>query len=178
MRNSEIVEALIFSAEGALSIKDILNILPDASKQEIEDIVTELNRTYDRSGRSFMIEKVSNGYMFATKKEYSPYLRGLHKTKRLSNAAIEVLAVIAYKGPCSKQTVDNIRGVDSSSALRTLVDNHLVDIKAGRPLKYITTKRFLEVFGLNSISDLPDIAQFQEIFGEDQNIEQEEDLFL
>lgn len=166
MSPREIIEALIFSSEDALSIKEILKVLPDITGQAIEDIVSELNRIYDLSGRSFMIEKVSNGYMFVTKKGYAPHLRRLHKAKRLSSAAMEVLAVIAYKGPCAKQTIDKVRGVDSSSALRTLLNNDLVNIKAGRPLQYITTKRFLEVFGLDSLSDLPDVAQIREFFGE------------
>ena len=85
---------------------------------------------------------------------------------RLSPAALEVLALIAYKGPCTKQTIDGIRGVDSASSLKNLLRHQLIDIKSGKPMRYCTTPRFLEMFGLDSLADLPDISQFEEIFGE------------
>jgi segregation and condensation protein B len=85
---------------------------------------------------------------------------------RLTNAAIEVLAAIAYKGPCSKQTIDGIRGVDSTSSLKQLLKHQLIDVKSGKPMMYYTTEKFLEVFGLTSLSDLPDIGQFEEVFGQ------------
>lgn len=165
MNSREIIEALIFSASGSLGEKDILNALPDITSEMLEMMVGELNTIYEDSGRSFRIEQAGNGYMFVTRQEYSPYIRTLHAPVRLSNAAMEVLAVIAYKGPCSKQTIENIRGVDSSSSLKSLVKHELVDIKTGKPMMYYTTTRFLEVFGLNSLSELPDVSQYEEVFG-------------
>jgi segregation and condensation protein B len=169
MNPRDIIEALLFSAEEALSVKDILKIVSDINNQQVEELITELNKTYEESGRSFGIDKVADGYMFVTKQMYSPYIRKLHKAKRLSTEALEVLAIVAYRGPCTKQTVDKIRGVDSSSSLKTLINNQLIEIKAGRPLKYATTDKFLEVFGLNSLADLPDTSQFQEAFGDETN---------
>ena len=81
--------------------------------------------------------------------------------------SLEVLAVIAYKGPCSKQTIDSIRGVDSASSLKSLLKHQLIDVRNGKPLMYCTTSRFLEVFGLDSLADLPDLRQFEEIFREE-----------
>lgn len=168
MNSREIVEALIFSTSGSLCVKDILNVLSDITPEKLNLIVEELNTIYEESGRSFRIEQACDGYMFVSRQEYSPYIKTLHAPARLSNAAMEVLAVIAYKGPCSKQTIESIRGVDSSSSLKSLLKHQLIDIKTGKPMMYYTTTRFLEVFGLNSLSDLPDIAQYEEVFSEEQ----------
>ena len=111
---------------------------------------------------------VADGYLFVTRREFTPYLRALTPQTRLSQAALEVLAVIAYKSPCTKQTVEAIRGVDSSSALKSLLKSELIDIKPGKPMQYHTTARFLEVFGLRSLSELPDIRQLEEVFGDGQ----------
>ncbi|RLB00510.1 MAG: SMC-Scp complex subunit ScpB [Deltaproteobacteria bacterium] len=161
----EIIEALIFSSDGALEIKDILKVLPGISENEVESMVNELNKIYDETGRSFMITRASNGYMFVSRDGYTQYIKALMPPFRLSRASLEVLAVIAYKGPCTKQDIDLIRGVDSSSSLKTLVHHELVNVIAGRPLRYVTSKKFLEVFGLNSLSELPDLDQFEELFG-------------
>jgi segregation and condensation protein B len=100
-----------------------------------------------------------------TQPEYAPTIRQLVSPVRLTGAALEVLAVVAYKGPCSKQTIDGIRGVDSTSSLKQLIKHQLIDIKPGKPMLYYTSDKFLEVFGLTSLSELPDIAQFEEVFG-------------
>lgn len=166
MGKREIIEALIFSSTGSLPVKDILKVLPELSSDEIGQLVDELNGMYENSARSFRIERASAGYIFVTLPEYAPYLRHLLNPVRLTNAAIEVLAAIAYKGPCSKQTIDGIRGVDSTSSLKQLLKHQLIDVKSGKPMMYYTTEKFLEVFGLTSLSDLPDIGQFEEVFGQ------------
>ena len=165
MDKREIIEALIFSSAGTLPSKEILKVVPDTSETELADVVSELNRIYKDSGRTFRIERAASGYLFVTLDRYAPYLRSLHNPSRLSPAALEVLAVIAYRSPCTKQTVDTIRGVDSSSSLKSLLKHQLIDIKPGKPMRYVTTERFLEVFGLTSLTDLPDLGQFEEIFG-------------
>lgn len=165
MEKREILEALIFSSDGARPLKDIRNVLADISPEEIERLVADLNRIYEQSGRTFRIVPVAHGYLFVTQLEYTSYLRALSPPIRLSQAALEVMAVIAYKGPCTKQAIDAIRGVDSSSALKNLFKSELIDIKPGKPMRYCTTERFLEVFGLRSLAELPDIRQFEEIFG-------------
>jgi segregation and condensation protein B len=167
MNKRDIVEALIFSGSGSLQVRDILKALPDMNEDELAACVAELNRIYEETGRSFRIERASAGYMFVTREEYTPYLRALHTPAKLSMASLEALAVIAYKGPCSKGTIDSIRGVDSTSSLKSLLKHQLIDIKNGKPMLYYTTPRFLEVFGLDSLSDLPDLKQFEEVFREE-----------
>lgn len=165
MANREIVEALIFSSSGAVAVKDILRVLPGSSPEDVERFVAELNDIYETSHRSFRISRAGAGYLFATMPEYASSIRQLVSPVKLTGAALEVLAVVAYKGPCSKQTIDGIRGVDSTSSLKQLVRHQLIDIKPGKPLLYSTSAKFLEVFGLTSLSELPDIAQFEEVFG-------------
>ncbi len=167
MKNREIIEALIFATAGALPVDEIVRILPDLTGAEIETLVQELNAEYARSGRSFRIDAAGGGYMFVTLEGYSHFLKGLREPVRLSNAAMEVLAVIAYKGPCTKQMVDSIRGVDSSSSLKSLLKAELIDVKAGKPLRYRTTPLFLEVFGLDALTELPDMQQFEEIYADE-----------
>lgn len=167
MHAREIVEALIFSASGSLPVKDILKAVPSASPEDLDSYVSQLNLTYEETGRSFRIERVSSGYQYVTREEFAPYLKVLHTPVRLSMASLEVLAVIAYKGPCPKQAIDSIRGVDSTSSLKSLLKHQLIDIKNGKPLMYYTTPRFLEIFGLDSLSDLPDLKQFEEVFREE-----------
>ncbi|HOM28188.1 MAG TPA: SMC-Scp complex subunit ScpB [Deltaproteobacteria bacterium] len=167
MTNREIVEALVFSCSGVCHVDDIERILPGLGADEIEKIVDDLNRVYESTGRSFRIQRAASGYLFATKPEYAPFVRQLVSPVRLSNAALEVLAVIAYKGPCTRQTIDRIRGVDSSSSLKQLIRHQLVDVRGTKPMTYSTSKKFLEVFGLASLSDLPDITQFEEVFGDE-----------
>jgi segregation and condensation protein B len=165
MGKREIIEALIFSAGSPLPVKDIVKVLPGTTPEEIEQCVAELNGIYESTNRSMRIHFVASGYLFETLQEYAPHLRQLVTPVRLTGASLEVLAVIAYKGPCSKQTIDGIRGVDSTSSLKQLIRHQLVDIKPGKPMMYYTTDKFLEVFGLTALSELPDIAQFEEVFG-------------
>jgi len=165
---------LIFCTSGSLAVKDIMDVLPGVSEDRLDLMVSDLNTVYKESGRSFRIDKASNGYMFVTREEYAPYIKSLLPRTRLSPASMEVLALVAYKGPCTKHSIENIRGVDSTSSLKHLLRLKLIDIKPGKPMNYITTKRFLEMFGLDSLSDLPDISQFEEIFAEDDLAAQED----
>jgi segregation and condensation protein B len=162
--NREIVEALIFSCSHACPAADIERIIPGLSGEEVDRLVEELNRIYESAGRSFRIQRAASGYQFVTLGGYAPYVRQLVTPVRLSGAALEVLAVIAYKGPCTKQTVDRIRAVDSSSSLKQLVRHQLVDVRGTKPMTYSVSEKFLEVFGMTSLAELPDIAQFEEVF--------------
>ncbi len=110
MGNREIIEALIFSSGRALSIKEIQKILPGLSIQEIERYIVDLNGIYEASNRSFRINLVATGYMFVTLPEHASFIRQLVTPVKLTGASLEVLAVIAYKGPCSKQTIDGYKG--------------------------------------------------------------------
>ncbi|OPZ60156.1 MAG: Segregation and condensation protein B [Deltaproteobacteria bacterium ADurb.Bin510] len=168
MNRREIIEALLFASSASLSLKDIQSVVA-VEAAELEACVAELNDIYAASGRSFRIRASAQGYLFVTQEAYAPYVKGLVNPSRLSGAALEVLAVVAYKGPCTKQTIDAIRGVDSASSLKSLLKSGLIDIKAGKPLRYFTTSHFLEVFGLNGLDELPDLNQFAEVFAEEAN---------
>jgi len=161
-----IVEAIIFSSDSALGLKDIQKAMPDMTTDKLDEIVSELNSIYEETGRSFRILKAANGYMFVSLEGFSPYIKAMLSPRRLSQAAFEVLAVIAYKGPCTKMIIDGVRGVDSTSTLKNLLKAELIDVRPGKPMKYVTTNHFLEVFGLNSLKDLPDMSQFEEVFAE------------
>jgi segregation and condensation protein B len=162
----EIIEAIIFSSDSALVLDDVRKALPEMTGEMLEKLVSELNNIYGETGRCFRIIRAANGYMFVTLEGFSPYLKALLSPRRLSQAAFEVLAVIAYKGPCTKLVIDGVRGVDSQSTLKTLLKTELIDVRPGKPMKYVTTGHFLEVFGLNSLKDLPDMSQFEEVFAE------------
>jgi segregation and condensation protein B len=162
----EIIEAIIFSSDSALGLKDIQKALPEITASILDEMVSELNGIYENTGRCFRIIRAADGYMFVTLEVFSPYLKALLSPRRLSLAAFEVLAVIAYKGPCTKLVIDGVRGVDSQSTLKNLLKAELIDVRPGKPMKYVTTDHFLEVFGLNSLSDLPDMSQFEEVFAE------------
>ncbi len=168
MTSREVVEALVFASSGVCAVKDIMRILPGMTEDGVRRCVEELNTIYESSGRSFRIIKAASGYLFVTLNDYAPYVRQLVRAARLSNAALEVLAVIAYRGPCTKQAIDRIRGVDSSSSLKQLIRHQLVDVRPTRPMTYATSGKFLEVFGITSLADLPDLAQFEEIFGHEE----------
>lgn len=168
MNPREVIEALVFSSSGTCPVKEIVRIVPGMTEEEIQRCVDELNGIYESTGRSFRISRSSSGYLFVTREPFAPYVRQLVSPLRLSNASLEVLAVIAYKGPCSKQTIDRVRGVDSSSSLKQLLRYQLVDVKPTRPMTYSVSEKFFETFGITSLADLPDIAQFEEIFGAEE----------
>lgn len=138
-----------------------------ASREEadraIADAIDRLNSEYESTGRTFAIEHVAGGYRLMTRGEYSQVVSAFHRSRapaKLSRAALETLAIIAYKQPITKAGVEAIRGVSCGEVLKTLMDRGLVTIRGraeelGRPMLYGTTKRFLDVFGLASLKDLP-----------------------
>ena len=129
----------------------------------IRKAIKALNAEYAESGRSFRVEQVAGGYQLLTLPEYGEYLRNLHQREadsKLTKAALETLAIIAYKQPTLRAEIESIRGVQCGETIRSLMEKHLVKIagraeEPGRPILYGTTKRFLELFGLNSLNELP-----------------------
>jgi len=169
-----IVEALLFSSDKPLSVKEIKDCVPDAEKSDIKNSLKILQHDYDSLERSFSLKEVAGGYQFRSRPEYGSYiLRMYQKTpNRLSKAAIETLAIIAYKQPVIRQEVERLRGVDVGGILRTLMEKGLIKIMGrkelpGRPLIYGTTKRFLEVFDLKDLSSLPKLKEIKD-FAADQ----------
>ena len=131
----------------------------------VEAAVDQLNQDYEKTGRTFRIEKLAGGYQVMTLPKYADVLASLHKTRqdsRLSPAQLETLAIVAYKQPILRAEVEAIRGSASGEVLRALMERHLVKIvgraeEIGRPMLYGTTKQFLEVFGLATLKDLPQV---------------------
>ncbi|MCL6099753.1 MAG: SMC-Scp complex subunit ScpB, partial [Bacteroidetes bacterium] len=173
-----VIEALIFASDDPIASKEIIDSIKeiDGSDTEITDddidlTVNELNANYEQNGNAFMILKIAHGYVHATKPEHAKYVGYLSSEKskrRLSPAALETLAIIAYKQPLTKPELETIRGVNSDYTLNTLLEKNLITIQGraetvGRPLLYVTTDEFLKYFGLNTITDLPKPREIEEI---------------
>jgi len=188
-----IIEALIFSSDEPLSESEIIRTIKgidgedaEINSQIVSDIINELNNEYSNSGRSIRIVNVAGGFLFATKEEYSKYIGFLSSEKskrRLSQAALETLAIIAYKQPITKPEIESIRGVNSDYVIASLLDKNLITISGraetiGRPLLYSTTKEFLIYFGLNDIKDLPKPREIEEIMQDEDFIEQKNRIMM
>jgi segregation and condensation protein B len=188
-----VVEALIFAADDPLPPADIITAIKgidgndiEISNDEIEKTVDELNVKYEQNGNAFTILKIAEGYTFATKPDHAKYVGYLstEKTKRrLSQAALETLAIIAYKQPLTKPELETIRGVNSDYTLNTLLEKNLITIQGradtvGRPLLYITTDEFLKYFGLRNINDLPKPREIDEIMKDEDFLEQKRRIMM
>lgn len=157
-----IVEALLFATDQPLPIRRLMETI-GVEKGKVLEALDQLKQEYQSAERSFQIEEIAGGFQLLSKPEYHEWILRLEKKNvegNLSPAALETLAVIAYKQPILRSTIDAIRGVESSQTLRGLIEKGLVKIVGrdetlGRPLLYGTTKRFLEYFGLRSLQDLP-----------------------
>jgi len=158
-----IVEALLMSSDDSLSSGRIANILGVGTAADVGKHVEALNARYEREGASFRIELIAKGYQILTQPAFDRWISKLHKARsdaRLSPASLETLAIVAYKQPVLRAEVEAVRGVACGEMLSRLRDVNLVRIvgradEIGRPLLYGTTTRFLEVFGLSSLKDLP-----------------------
>jgi segregation and condensation protein B len=158
-----LLEALLFSTHHPLTPQRLAELLETKSQKSLKSAIQDLNRQYEESGRTFRVEQVAGGYQLLSLPEYGDILKRLHQKEsdaRLSKAALETLAIIAYKQPILRADVEAIRGVACGETIRSLMEKHLVNIagraeEPGRPILYGTTKRFLQLFGLNSLKDLP-----------------------
>jgi segregation and condensation protein B len=169
-QQKQLVEALIVAGGEPVSAARLAEIVPGLEASEVAGIVAELTREYEEQGRALEIWQVAGGYQLRTSPGVAPYLRALHRERalRLTRAALETLAVIAYRQPVTRAEVEHVRGVDAGPVLKSLVDRKLVRIAGhrevpGRPLVYATTKRFLEVFGLQKLDDLPTLREVEEL---------------
>lgn len=167
-----IIEALLFSHPDPLSPRKLRELLPEWKEGEIREALRELIEDYDRMGLSFGIEEVAGGYQFRTKPEWAPWIRRLKKVTpiKLTRAALETLAIVAYKQPVTRGEIEEIRGVDSGWVLASLMEKGLIKPVGrkevpGRPLLYGTTDKFLEVFGLKSLGDLPSLRELESLEG-------------
>ncbi|HID11635.1 MAG TPA: SMC-Scp complex subunit ScpB [Candidatus Latescibacteria bacterium] len=178
-RAKPIVEALLFASEGPLllgRLKALLNVDPEV----IVKAVDRLNREYWETGRAFLIVEVAGGFQMATRSQFAPWVRKLvgRSEARLSRAAFEVLAIVAYRQPVTRQEVEAIRGVNSGSVLAGLLQRSLVRIVGrsdapGKPLLYGTTRKFLQTFGLRSLDDLPKPEEVEEMVQREEGAPQQ-----
>jgi segregation and condensation protein B len=161
------VEALLFATSSPISLKKIYNIIKDifdTSLPKIRQSLNSLQQDYLTSKKSFQIDEIAEGYVLRTRPQFYPLVSRLlstqHKSDKLSSATCEVLAIIAYKQPCTRALIDSLRGVDSSGALANLLDRQLVESQGkleapGRPTIYGTSKKFMEHYGLRNLKELP-----------------------
>ena len=167
-----ICEALIFVSDEPLPVKAMADLLGE-ERGWVQVGVEELAREFNERGGGLMLREVAGGWQFATRPEHHEHVRAYLKSKpsaKLSLAALETLAVIAYKQPVTVPEILEIRGVQSSSAIKTLLDKRLIVAKGrketvGRPMLYGTSKEFLLQFGLKDLSELPNVEDFEDLAG-------------
>ena len=166
------IEALLFASDTPLSVHRLMSIMGAASAKEIRGVIESINRFYREYRRSFEIVEVAGGYQIITLPNFSTIVAQLFKNRRksrLSQPALEALAIIAYKQPVSRIDIESIRGVNSEGVLSTLIERELVAISGrgeglGRPYLYSTTPKFLEYLGLKDHKDLPNMEELEKSF--------------
>jgi len=167
-----IIEALIFVSEDPLTTKTIADVLRE-DREVIETALTELAKEFNGRNGGLQLREVAGGWQFATRPEYHEHVRAYLKSRpsaKLSIASLETLAVIAYKQPVTVPEILEIRGVQSPSSIKTLLDKKLIVAKGrkdtvGRPMMYGTSKEFLLQFGLKDLGELPSMEDFQDLSG-------------
>lgn len=190
---NSVVEALIFSSDEPINSGEIIKAIKGIDGEDIsittddvESAVDTLNSNYEEQNTQFRIMRIAEGFLFATKPEnakYIGYLSSEKSKRRLSQAALETLAIIAYKQPVTKPELETIRGVNSDYILNTLLEKNLITISGraetiGRPLLYSTTEEFLKYFGLNKISDLPKPREIDDIMKDEDFLEQKRKIMM
>lgn len=173
-RRKSQLEALLLASTEPITEASFSNAAGKRAGARLKELVQALNQDYLLQQRAFEILPVAGGYLLFTRPEHGDLIRRYLAEKartRLSRAALESLAVIAFKGPVTRIEIDEIRGVDSGGVLRNLLDRRLIKVKGraeivGRPLLYETTDEFLKYFGITSISDLPRHAELTRELGE------------
>lgn len=169
---TRILEALLFASDAPVEPERLMNILETRSRDDLKGIVDELNREYESGNRTFRIVEVAGGYQLETLARYGPFIECLYhgrSRQKLSRAALETLAIVAYKQPVSRVEIDALRGVDSDASIRTLQNRDLIEVAGrseavGKPLLFGTTREFLRYFGLNDIRDLPGADELASMF--------------
>jgi len=168
----KIIEAVLFAADVPIEIALLKDISEGMDNAEILDTIERLNTEYEENGRTFRIVEVAGGYQFETLARYGSFVERLYRTKsrpKLSRAALETLAIVAYKQPIARVEIEALRGVASDGAVRTLMNRELVEVvgradTVGKPLLFGTTKEFLRYFGLKNIKDLPGADELASMF--------------
>ena len=169
LSGKRVLEALFFASAKPLTVGEIRKVINEVTPKQIETIAQELQGEYKRDARSFELIEIAGGYQIVTRKAYARWLAKLELQKRVkqaSRSALETLAILAYKQPVIRAEIEELRGVDISGVLSTLLERGFVKIVGkkdvvGRPFLYGTTEKFLEHFGLKSLADLPQIGEIK-----------------
>ncbi len=173
-----IIEALLFVSRDPLLLEKVTAVLAGPSKVEVYNATKALQHDYDQEGRGLQIVELAGGFVMTTRPDCAAWITRLNKVKasvKVSRSAMETLAIIAYKQPIMRAEIEQIRGVETSSVLRTLLDQKLIRIVGrkdipGRPILYGTSKTFLQKFGLRDLRDLPPLREFAAL-GQGENAE-------
>jgi len=168
------IEALIFASPEPVTLKTLTKILDGEPSEHVQEVLGELTQDWNRGGGLQLVE-VAGGYQIVTRPEFSEWVRRLfheHSSQRLSVQALETLAVVAYRQPVTGPEIAEIRGVNTSGVLGTLLERRLIKVVGrkpvvGRPFLYATTREFLDRFGLNDLTDLPKVEDMAEALGMD-----------
>jgi segregation and condensation protein B len=166
-----ILESLLFVTAEPVPLERLMVALGTVSRIELRQALQSLREDFDRDGRGVQVVELAGGYQMVTRAEYAPWITRLAKAKaspKLSRSAMESLAIIAYKQPIVRSEIEQIRGVEVSGVLRTLLERKLIRMVGrkdvpGRPIMYGTTKLFLQQFGLSDLSQLPPLREFKEL---------------
>ena len=163
-----IVEGVIFAVQDPVTLDSLSRVVDGVSAEDIRSVVAELEDEYAQRNRGFVLTRVAGGYQFRSLPAIAGWILEMRRTKpsRLSRAALETLSIVAYNQPVTKHQIEQIRGVESSGPLRSLLERELIVVVgrrdiAGRPLLYGTSKRFLEVFGLPDLVSLPPLPEME-----------------
>ncbi len=166
-----ILESLLFVSAEPVPLERLMVALGTVSKSELKQALQSLREDFDREGRGLQMVELAGGYQIVTRAEHAPWIKRLAKAKaspKLSRSAMESLAIVAYKQPIVRGEIEQIRGVEVSTVLRTLLERKLIRMVGrkdvpGRPIMYGTTKLFLQQFGLGDLSQLPPLREFKEL---------------
>jgi segregation and condensation protein B len=163
-----ILESLFFVSDSPIRLEALVEILPESNKEAILEGIRQIQAEYGAPSKGIELTEIAGGYQFRTKPGWAEWVNRLKKAKavKLSQAALETLAIVAYRQPVIRPAIEEIRGVDTGSVLHTLLEKGLIKIMGrkelpGRPIVYGTTRTFLELFSLNSVSDLPKLQEVQ-----------------
>src|SRR5438874_11402815 len=173
------IEAILFISTDPVRLDDLVEAFSDDGKEAVMAQLDEIKKNFDEYVAGFVLEQTAGGWRFATRAEHDPILKKYFSKKgenRLTIAALETLAIIAYRQPMTAPEISDIRGVNSTSSIRTLLERRMIRVAGrknvvGSPFLYRTTKEFLVHFGLNDIQDLPRLEEFGDLIGENINEE-------
>src|SRR3954452_20054563 len=168
------IEAILFVSNEPVSLDDLIDAFSDEGRDAVVAQLEEIKRNLDANVGGFMLEQTAGGWRLATRAEHDPILKKYFAKKgenRLTIAALETLAIIGYRQPMTAPEISDIRGVNSTSSIRTLLERRMIRVAGrknvvGSPFLYRTTKEFLVHFGLNDIRDMPRLEEFGDLIGE------------